>query len=41
MFCFIVGPPLDVRFEMDLENDMTVWRNYIDSVNTSELIAGF
>jgi hypothetical protein len=25
MYCFIVGLPLDVRFEMDIEADVAVW----------------
>jgi hypothetical protein len=32
MCCFIIGLPLDVRFEMDLEADAQVWRSDIDSV---------
>jgi hypothetical protein len=33
MCCFIVGLPLDVRFEMDLEVDAAVGRSDINLVN--------
>jgi hypothetical protein len=32
MSCFIVGLPLDVGFDMDLEADVIIWRSDIDLV---------
>jgi hypothetical protein len=32
MCCFIVGLPLDVGFEMDLEADVAIWRSDINLV---------
>jgi hypothetical protein len=32
MFCFIVGLPLNVGYEMDLEVDVAVWHSDIDPV---------
>jgi hypothetical protein len=32
MYCFIVGPHLNVGFEMDFEADVAVWYNDIDPV---------
>jgi hypothetical protein len=32
MCYFIIGPPLDVRFERDLEDDSAVWCSDIDPV---------
>lgn len=29
---FIVGPPLDARFEMDLEANVVIWRSDINLV---------
>jgi hypothetical protein len=36
VFFFIVGRPLDVRFEMDLESDAVVWCSDIDLVMLKE-----
>jgi hypothetical protein len=33
MCCFIVKPPLDSGFEMDLEEDAVDWRSDIDLVD--------
>jgi len=41
MFCFIVEPPLDVKFEMDLEADVAIWRSDIDSVMLEDWLQDF
>lgn len=33
MCCFIVGLPIDIRFEKDLETDVAHWHYDIDAVN--------
>jgi hypothetical protein len=36
MRCFIVEPPLEIRFEMDLEADAVVWHNDINPIDVRE-----
>jgi hypothetical protein len=40
MYCFIVGLPLDVGFEMELVTLAVVWRSDIDLVMLEDLIVG-
>jgi hypothetical protein len=41
MCCFIVGPPLDVSLEMDLEAVAAVWRSDIDPVMLEDRLEDF
>jgi hypothetical protein len=38
---FIVGPPLDARFEMDLEADASIWHSDINLVIFEDRLQDF